>query len=83
MSLKPINQEQVQGASQVILAYLDDGANTTPNNLLEGIVSGKSLLRGIISGNLVVCQKEAAPPKTTDVVQDAKLEAVDEPEEAA
>jgi hypothetical protein len=77
MSLKPINQEQVQQASQVMLAYLDDGANTTPNNLVEGIVSGKSLLRGIINGSLIVCQKEATSPAPQQEVV-----AAEEPEAA-
>ena len=54
--MKPLQAEQVQSTCQVLLAFLDsDGANV-PGNMLEGVVSGKSLLRGILSGNLVVCQ---------------------------
>lgn len=60
MPFKPVNEEQVQQTAQIILTYLDDPGNKTPNNMLEGIVSGKSLLRGIIAGALVVCHKEPA-----------------------
>ena len=64
MPLQPLNEEHVQKTTQILLAYLDDERNVTPNNMLEGIVSGKSLLRGILSGNLVICQRaEAAEPK--------------------
>lgn len=54
--MQPIPTEQIQSTVQVLLAFLDsDGANV-PGNMLEGVVSGKSLLRGILTGNLVVCQ---------------------------
>lgn len=56
--MKPVNQEGVVQTSQVILAVLSDEEGTTPNKYLEGVVSGKSLLRGIISGQLVVCAPE-------------------------
>jgi hypothetical protein len=59
--MKPINQEQVVQTSQVVLAVLSDEDSSTPNKYLEGVVSGKSLLRGIISGQLVVCQAEEKP----------------------
>ena len=58
--LQPINQEQVAKTLQVVLAYLEDPTKSTPNPMLEGIVSGKSLLKGILSGGLVIC--ELAPP---------------------
>jgi len=72
MSLQPINQEQVQSTTQVLLAYLDDPENKTPNNMLEGIVSGKSLLRGILAGNLVICQNMELP---ADAPPEAKKKA--------
>jgi len=59
--LQPINQEQVQQTAQVLLSYLDDPNNSTPNSQLEGIVSGKSLLRGILAGNLMICQNIEVP----------------------
>jgi len=56
MSLQPVNQEQVQQTAQVLLAFLSDESVSVPGNMLEGIVSGKSILRGIIQGQLLVCQ---------------------------
>ncbi len=60
--MTPLPKEQVQQTAQILLAYLDNPENSTPNNLLEGVVSGKSLMRGLISGVLVVCQTNAAAP---------------------
>ena len=67
MALRPIQQDQVQKTVQVLLAFLSDDNVSIPGSMLEGIYSGKSLLRGIISGNLLVCenadaQSGAAPP---------------------
>lgn len=62
MSLQPLPAEQVQKTVQVLLTYLDDPRNTTPNDMLEGIVSSKSLLRGILAGQVVVCQNVAGEP---------------------
>ncbi len=53
--MRPINQEQVVQTAQILLAVLSDEAGVTPNKYLEGVVSGKSLLSGIVKGNLVVC----------------------------
>ena len=63
MSLKPLDLEQIQGTCQIVLAYLDDPENSTPNNMVEGIAGGKSLLRGVLSGNLVICQKAPDVPE--------------------
>ena len=68
MSLQPIQQEQVQQTLQVVLAYLEDEHGVTPNAMVDGIVSGKSLLRGILSGQLLVCQNVAAPAGPGPVV---------------
>ena len=57
--MTPLDQKQVVQTAQIVLAYLGNPENSTPNDMLEGIVSGKSLLRGIISGSLVVCQPAA------------------------
>jgi len=75
MSLQPLNPEQVQSTAQVLLAYLDDPSNKTPNNMLEGIVSGKSLLRGILGGQLVICQAAApeAPPEAVEKTAPKKV----------
>jgi len=80
MSLAPINQEQVQQALQVGLAYLESPENSTPNNMLEGIVSCKSLFRGILSGALVVCQKQEDALKPTQAMKDRILRKTAEPE---
>lgn len=53
--MKPVNQEQVVQTAQILLAVLSDEEGSTPNKYLEGVVSGKSLLRGLIAGQLVVC----------------------------
>ena len=50
----PLDKESVVQTAQVILAYLSNPANSTPNDMLEGIVSGKSLMRGLVTGSLVV-----------------------------
>ena len=67
MPLTPLDPEQIQRTAQVMLSYLDDPENKTPNNMLEGIVSGKSLLRGITAGALVLCEvSEDAKPTEVD-----------------
>jgi hypothetical protein len=75
MSLQPINQEQVQKTTQILLAFLSDEKVSIPGSMLEGIFSAKSLLNGILSGNLLVCQNAAdkkpdapAPPVEVDEV---------------
>lgn len=61
---QPINPDQSTKTVQVMLTYLDDPANSTPNNLVEGIASGKSLLRALLNGDLVICSRAAtAPPR--------------------
>ncbi len=85
--MTPINQEGVQQAAQVMLAYTSDPRNTTPNNMLEGMVSAKSLLRALMDGSLVVCEpgQKAAPEVPTLPVQedDLPLEADAKPAEKA
>ena len=61
--MKPIDPQQVQGPVQTMLAILSDEKQSTPNNLLEGVVSGKSLLRAILQGNLFICQPGAPEEK--------------------
>lgn len=82
MSLQPINQEQVQQTAQIVLTYLDDPENRTPNNMLEGIVSGKSLLRGILAGQLFVCAKTEDARGEEDEDDDNDNNAGDEAPEA-
>ena len=74
--MKPIDVEQIQGPVQVLLTVLSDENTSTPNNLIEGVVSGKSLLRAILSGNLVVCQSGA--PAKAPPVEEVVEEVIDE-----
>ena len=62
--MTPLNPEQVQNTAQHLLALLDRDDVSIPGSLAEGVVSGKSLLRGILAGGLVVCQVDSpdAPP---------------------
>jgi len=75
MSLVPVNQEQAQQTAQVVLALLSDAAIAVPGNMLEGIVSGKSLLRGVIAGQLVICQNQEAPKSELPPVSKLKDDA--------
>jgi len=84
MSLQPINQEQVQKTTQILLAFLSDDNVSIPGSMLEGIFSAKSLLNGILSGNLLICQKTAdkdpaGPPPTPP----AEVDEVDEVDDEA
>lgn len=68
MALKPLEQEQVQGTMQVLLAYLDNPANSVPNNLVEAMFSAKNIVRGILGGQLFLCEEAAlAPPELREV----------------
>ena len=64
-----IDPAQIDPTVQVMLDYLSDPQNLTPNNMVEAMASGKSVLRGILSGQLVVCKvveepnPTAAPPE--------------------
>ena len=52
----PLPKEQVNQTCQTLLAFLSDDSVSVPAPMIEGIVSGKSLLRGILSGQLAICQ---------------------------
>ena len=63
--LQPLDPQNVQVTVNVLLAYLDDPRQSTPNDQLDGIVSAKSLCRAILKGDVVVCKdvpKPAAKP---------------------
>lgn len=66
--MKALPAEQIQTTVQVLITYLDDKNNSTPNDMLEHIVSGKNLLRLILNGQLVVCQPGA--PAAAEVAVD-------------
>ena len=65
--MKPLPAEQVQQTAQITLAFLESGDAKIPGNFMDGVFSFKSLLRGILAGNLVVCQTNAPanPPGDT------------------
>lgn len=62
--MKLIPQEQVQQTAQILLAFLDSDGASVPGSMLEGVLSGKSMLRGILGGQLGVVQLDmkAEPP---------------------
>lgn len=59
--LKPVDQQNVQATAQSMMAFLDREDVSVPGNMLEAIVSGKSLLRALVSGQLVVAQNIEEP----------------------
>ena len=74
--MKALPAEQIQTTVQVLLTYLDDKNNSTPNDMLDHIVSGKNLLRLILNGQLVVCQpgEPAAVEVAANVPDEAPAE---------
>lgn len=74
MALKALESEQIVPTVQVLLSLLEREDVNVPANMLEGVVGGKSILRALINGQLVLAQEEVARPAA---VQD------DEPEKAA
>lgn len=70
--MRAVPAEQIQQTVQVLLAFLDsDGANV-PGSMVEGVVSGKSLLRGLLNGQLVVAQPDA--PKAAEPILPVETE---------
>ncbi len=64
MALKPIPyQDQVQRTCQVGLTVLSDEKCNVPGNMVEGILSFKTLLSGILNGSIILCQAEAPEPE--------------------
>jgi len=60
MSLKPLNPESYQAVAQAMLAYFDREDVNIPGNMVESIVSGKSLMRALLGGQLVLAQNQPA-----------------------
>lgn len=63
MALQAIQQEQVQQTAQAMLAFFDREDVSIPGSMLESIVSGKSLLRALVQGQLVIAQEAQPQPK--------------------
>lgn len=67
------NEEHVKSTAQILLAYLSAPKNSTPNDMLEGIVAGKQLLHGILEGSLVLCSEIPDPqPQMPTVPEDVE-----------
>lgn len=76
--MKPVNnQEQVLQACQFGLNHFSDESTQISAASAEGIVSFKSLIRGILQGTLVVCAPDA-PPAAKPVVEVPTSEAKEE-----
>lgn len=65
MALQALEMEQVAPIAQALLQFLDREDVTVPGNMVEQFMSGKSLVRAIAGGQLVVAQEvnEAPEPK--------------------
>lgn len=72
--LKPVDQQNVQATAQSMMAFLDREDVSVPGNMLEAIVSGKSLLRALVSGQLVVAQNIEEPKKEAEKPAEKKVE---------
>ena len=57
MKSTPIDQSQIEKAVGAMLSLLSDERTPVPASVVEAIVSGKSLLRGLLSGELVACKQ--------------------------
>jgi hypothetical protein len=78
--MRIVPAEQVQQTVQVLLTFLDSENAKVPGNLLDGVVSGKSLLRGLLNGQLVVGQVDLPKqaPVTLPVTEETPVEAEEE-----
>lgn len=68
--LQSLNPEQVQPTVQNLLAFLDREDVNIPGNMVESIVSGKSLLRALLNGQLVLAQDmqpESTPGQPAEI----------------
>ncbi len=75
MSLKPVQpEEQVQKACQLGLTVLSSPETHIPGNLLDAIQSFKSLLGGVIQGNLFICEREMPPVEKVAAEEPAAVE---------
>jgi|VirMetMinimDraft_7_1064189.scaffolds.fasta_scaffold08709_5 hypothetical protein len=61
MSLKQLPKEQVQTVCQDTLECLSSADISIPASVVESIVSMKTILRALLSEQLVLAQEEGAP----------------------
>jgi hypothetical protein len=78
--MRIVPAEQVQQTVQVLLTFLDSENAKVPGNLLDGVVSGKSLLRGLLNGQLVIGQVDLPKqaPMPLPVTEETPVEAEEE-----
>lgn len=62
MALQELNQEAVQPTIQALLEFLDRDDVMIPVHMAEQMTSGKSLLRALVSGQIVLAQKQQEQP---------------------
>lgn len=78
--MRAVPAEQIQQTVQVLLAFLDSDGAQVPGSMIEGVVSGKSLLRGLLNGQLIVAQPDVPKevPAAAPVVEETPAEAEEE-----
>ncbi len=57
----PLPPDQVAPTFQNALAFLDREETVVPGNMVEGIMSLKSMCRALLSGQLILCQAPQSP----------------------
>lgn len=62
MALQELKNDAVQATVQSMLAFFDREDVNVPGNMVESIVSGKSMLRALLNGQLVLAQRAQEPP---------------------
>ena len=71
--MKALPTDQVQATAQAILTFLDSENAHIPGNMIEAMVSGKSLMRALLSGALVLCQPDhPVAPEMPSETEDEK-----------
>lgn len=78
MNLRPIDPNQIQRTAQVVLSVLDSDDTRIPGSLAEGVASGKSLLRGILQGQLFICEVDKTKPRESDVPVEVPVQVCDQ-----
>lgn len=83
MALHALNPEQLQPIVNGLLAFLDREDITVPGNLVETIVSGKSLLRAIAQDQIILAQDVSEEAPNSDPVPDLEADLDVDSEKAA
>lgn len=78
--MNPLPTDQVHGAVQVLLTVIGDERASIAGNMVEGVVSAKSLLRGILGGQFVICAP--TPPEKPKPQEPLEMTEAEDVEEA-